>query len=110
MWSDFEGDDGHHIVAADSAAAITIDSSSSDDIQTTVIKIDKIWNRTDAMLNQQTFDVAVDEMYACTVTRIDVGSAVTRYGIKHLCCADTSARVREVCVESIPAACTIRLH
>ena len=50
------------------------------------------------------------KMYACTVTRIDVGSAVTRYGIKRLCCAGTSACIREVCVVSIPAACTIRLH
>ena len=62
LWSDFEGDeDGHHIIAADSAAAvITIDSSSSgsDDIQMTVSKIDKLWDRTDAVMNQQTFDVA----------------------------------------------------
>ena len=55
-WSDFEGDDdGHHIVAADSAvtaaaATITIVRSSisgSDDIEMTVSKIDKIWDRTD---------------------------------------------------------------
>ena len=75
LWSDFEGDDDdHHIVAADSAvtaaaAAITIVSSSgSDDIEMTVSKIDKIWDRTDAMLNQQTFDVAIDEAcfrYTC---------------------------------------------
>ena len=72
-------DDGHHIVAANSAAAaaaaaaaavITIDSSSSssDDIQKTVSRLYKIWDRTDAMLNQQTFDVAVDEAcvrYTC---------------------------------------------
>ena len=50
------------------------------------------------------------KMSACTVTRIDVGSAVTRYGIKHLCCADMSARARGVCIESILVACTIRLH
>ena len=34
----------------------------------TVSKIDKIWDRTDAMLNQQTFDVAVEEAcvrYTC---------------------------------------------
>ena len=48
-------------------------------------------------------------MYACTVTRIDVGSVVTR-GIKHLCCAGISAPARGVCIESIPAAFTIRLH
>ena len=70
-WSDFEGDDeGHHIVAADSAvtaaaaATITIvssSSSSSDDIEMTLSKTDKIWDRTDAMLNQHTLDVAVDE-------------------------------------------------
>ncbi len=34
------------------------------------------------------------KMYACTTTRIDVGSAVTRYGIKHLCCEGMSAHVR----------------
>ena len=68
LWSDWKGDDdGHHIDAADSSAAaataaITIVSSSgSDDIEMTLSKIDKIWDRTDAMLNQQTFDVAVDE-------------------------------------------------
>ena len=68
LWSYVEGNDGYHIAAADSFSAaaapvITIysNSSSSDDIQTTVRKIDTIWNRTDAMLNQQTFDVAVDE-------------------------------------------------
>ena len=49
-------------------------------------------------------------MYACTLTRIDAGRAVTHYGIKHICYVGTSAHVREVCVESIPAACTIRLH
>ena len=71
-WSDWEGDDdGRHIVAVDPAAAtITLVSSSSDsdDIEMTVSKIDKIWDRTDAMLNQQTFDVAVDEAcvrYTC---------------------------------------------
>ena len=52
LWSEGD-DDGDHIVAADSAAAaavITIDSSSgSDDIQMTVSKIDKIWDRTDAL-------------------------------------------------------------
>ena len=59
-------DDGHHIVAVDSAvdatAVKTIDSSSgSDDIQMTLTlsSIDKIWDRTDAMLNQQTFDVTL---------------------------------------------------
>ena len=50
------------------------------------------------------------KMSACTVTRIDVGSAVTRYGKKHLCCVGMSARVRWVCIESILVACTIRLH
>ena len=50
------------------------------------------------------------KMYACTATRIDVGSAVTRYGKMHGRYVDTSARVRGACVESILAACTIRLH
>ena len=80
LWSDFEGDDDvHHIVTADSAvtataATITIVSSSSssssgsDDIEMTVSKIYKIWDRTDAMMNQQTYDVAVEEAcvrYTC---------------------------------------------
>ena len=50
------------------------------------------------------------KMSACTVTRIDVGSVVTRYGKKRLSCANTSACVRGECVESILVACTIRLH
>ena len=50
------------------------------------------------------------KMYACTATRIDDGSAVTRYGKMHGRYVDTSARVRGVCIESILAACTIRLH
>ena len=49
-------------------------------------------------------------MYASTVTRTDVGSAVTRCGKMHGRCVDTRARVREACVESILAACIIRLH
>ena len=65
---------GHHIVAADSAVTAadysygSSSSNSSDDIEMTVSKIDKIWDSTDAMLNQQTFDVAVDEecvRYTC---------------------------------------------
>ena len=71
--SAWEGDDGgRHIVAVDSAAAASItivsSNSDSDDIEMTVSKIDKIWDRTDAMLNQQTFDVAVEEAcvrYTC---------------------------------------------
>ena len=49
-------------------------------------------------------------VYACTVTRIDVGSAVTRCGNTQRSYAITSARVRVVCIESILAVCTIRLH
>ena len=50
------------------------------------------------------------KMYACTVNRIDAGSAVTRCGKTHGRYVNTSARVRGMCVESILAACTIRLH
>ena len=50
------------------------------------------------------------KMYACTATRIDVGSAVIRYGKKRLSCAGISAPVRGVCIESILVACTIRLY
>ena len=49
-------------------------------------------------------------MYACTVTRIDVGSAVTRCRKMHGSYVNTRARVRGVCVESILVACTIRLR
>ena len=49
-------------------------------------------------------------MYACTVTRTDVGSAVTHCGKTHGCYANTRVRVQGVCVEFIFAACTIRLH
>ena len=49
-------------------------------------------------------------MYACTVTRIDVGSVMIRCGHMHGSYANTRARVWGVCVESILAACTIRLH
>ena len=52
----------------------------------------------------------LSKMSACTVTRIYVGSAVSRYGEMHGCYIDTSARAREVCIESILVACTIRLH
>ena len=47
---------------------------------------------------------------ACTVTRTNVGSAVTRCGKTHGVYATTRARVRGVCAESILVACTIRLH
>ena len=47
---------------------------------------------------------------ACTVTRADVGSAVTRCEKTHGIYATTRARVRGVCAESILVACTIRLH
>ena len=49
-------------------------------------------------------------MYACTVTRTDVGSVVTRCGKTHGSYATTRARVRGVCIASILVACTIRLH
>ena len=66
LWSDWKGDDDDS--AADSAAITIVSSSDCGDIEMTVSKIDKIWDRTDAMLNQQTFDVAVDEAcvrYTC---------------------------------------------
>ena len=64
-------------------AAIVISSSSSNsssnsgndhDMQVTVMNIDRIWNRAEAMMNQNTFDAAVDAAcvrYACNeVVRI----------------------------------------
>ena len=58
--------DEHTVVSNDAANVISINSNSgSDDIEMTVSKIDKIRDRTDAMLNQQTFDVTVDEACVC---------------------------------------------
>ena len=108
-WSDFEGnDDGHHIVAADSAvtaaaATITIVSSSisgSDDIEMTVSKIHKIWDRTDAMLNQQTFEVAVDEAcvrYTCAevVRMLDLSDVLFCRPHPTLCCCSLYDEIRE---------------
>ena len=60
-------------------AAMVISSSSSNngndhDMQVTVMNIDRIWNRAEAMMNQNTFDAAVDAAcvrYACNeVVRI----------------------------------------
>ena len=64
-----EGDDNAEQNAT--ASAIVVDSSSSsshDDTEATVSNVDRIWNRTEAMLNQQTFDTAVNAacvLYTC---------------------------------------------
>ena len=65
--------------------------------------------RTTLYLNLHETHFPSSRMYACTVTRIDVGSAVTR-GHTHGSYANTRACVRGVCVESILVACTIQLH
>ena len=60
-------------VSNNSANVIVISSSNnssgnSDDMQVTVNNIDRIWNCTEAMLNQQSVDAAVDAAcvrYAC---------------------------------------------
>ena len=110
-WSDWEGDDdGHHIVAVDSAAAaaaaaaIIIVSSGSDDIEMTVSKIDKIWDRTDAMLNQQTFDVAVDEAcvrYTCAEVVRMLSLTDDEYYVPSSCFANHTLR----CVVTVFANC-----
>ena len=57
--------DEHTAVSNDAAIVISSSSSSSsnsgnDDMQVTVMNIDRIWNRAEAMMNQNTFDAAVD--------------------------------------------------
>ena len=73
--------DEHTAVSNDAAIVISSSSSSSSsnsgndhDMQVTVMNIDRIWNRAEAMMNQNTFDAAVDAAcvrYACNeVVRI----------------------------------------
>ena len=66
--------DEHTAVSNDAANVISISSSSSSnsgndhDMQVTVMNIDRIWNRAEAMMNQNTFNAAVDAAcvrYAC---------------------------------------------
>ena len=63
-------DDDDHAVSNNAANVIAISSSNSssssgnsDDVQVTVNNIGRIWNRTEAMMNQQTVDAAVDAAY-----------------------------------------------
>ena len=70
--------DEHTVVSNDAANVMSSSSSSNSgndyDMQVTVMNIDRIWNRAEAMMNQNTFDVAVDAAcvrYACNeVVRI----------------------------------------
>ena len=70
--------DENTAVSNDAANVISSSSSSSTynehDMQVTVMSIDRIWNRAEAMMNQNTFDAAVDAAcvrYACNeVVRI----------------------------------------
>ena len=73
--------DEHTAVSNDAAIVISSSSSSSSsnngndhDMQVTVMNIDRIWNRAEAMMNKNTFDAAVDAAcvrYACNeVVRI----------------------------------------
>ena len=68
--------DEHTAVSNDAANVISSSSNSgnSHDMQVTVMNIDRIWNRAEAMMNQRTFDAAVDAVcvrYACNeVVRI----------------------------------------
>ena len=85
--TDEQSNDAAIVVSSSSSsndAAIVISSSSSSssssnngndhDMQVTVMNIDRIWNRAEAMMNQNTFDAAVDAAcvrYACNeVVRI----------------------------------------
>ena len=77
--ADEQSNDAAIVVISSSSsndAAIVISSSSSSssnngndhDMQVTVMNIDRIWNRAEAMMNQNTFDAAVDAAcvrYAC---------------------------------------------
>ena len=85
--ADEQSNDAAIVISSSSSssndAAMVISSSSSSsssnngndhDMQVTVMNIDRIWNRAEAMMNQNTFDAAVDAAcvrYACTeVVRI----------------------------------------
>ena len=64
--------DEHTAVSNDAAIVISSSSSSSSgndhDMQVTVVNLERIWNRAEAMMNQNTFDAAVDAAcvrYAC---------------------------------------------
>ena len=63
--------DEHTAVSNDAANVISSSSSNSGndhDMQVTVMNIDRIWNRAEAMMNQNTFDAAVDAAcvrYSC---------------------------------------------
>ena len=62
------------IVISSSSSSSSSNSGNDHDIQITVTNIDRIWNRAEAMMNQNTFDAAVDAAcvrYACNeVVRI----------------------------------------
>ena len=60
-------------------------------------------------LNLHETHFSSSRMCACIVTRTDVGNA-TRCGHTHGSYVSTRTRVRVTCVESFPAACTIRLR
>ena len=76
--------DEHTAVSNDAAIVISSSSSSSSsksgndhDSQVTVMNIDRIWNRAEAMMNQNTFELAVDAAcvrYACNevVRKLDI--------------------------------------
>ena len=58
LLSDNEDDDA--VQNAATVIIISSSSSSSDDMEVMVVNIDRIWNHTEAMLNQNTFDAALD--------------------------------------------------
>ena len=62
------------IVISSSSSSSSSNSGNDHDMQVTVTNIDRIWNRAEAMMNQNTFDAAVDAAcvrYACNeVVRI----------------------------------------
>ena len=61
-------------------------------------------------LNMYETHFSLIKTYICTAIHISVRSVATVYSKTHRSCAETSAHARGVCVESIPAACTIRLR
>ena len=62
------------IVISSSSCSSSSNNGNDHDMQVTVTNIDRIWNRAEAMMNQNTFDAAVDAAcvrYACNeVVRI----------------------------------------
>ena len=72
--ADEENNDTAIVINSSSSSSSGSNNGNDHDMQATVTNIDRIWNRAEAMMNQNTFDAAVDAAcirYACNeVVRI----------------------------------------